>query len=121
MRIPAGEHKKVLKGWGYEIWIVNGEKYCGKILHINEEKKCSWHYHVRKDETFYVTSGVMKLVYGYNKNRSDAQEVILNVGDSFHIPIGLIHQMTAIDGDLEFFEFSTQHFDSDSIRVELGD
>ena len=42
------------KGWGYENWIVNNEMYCGKVLFFEAEKKCSWHYHVLKDETFFI-------------------------------------------------------------------
>ena len=45
------------KGWGHEKWIVNTDKYCGKILFFEEGKQCSWHYHKLKDETFYVQSG----------------------------------------------------------------
>ena len=46
----------VSKGWGYEDWIVNKEQYCGKLLFIKKGKKCSWHYHKNKDETFYIQS-----------------------------------------------------------------
>ena len=42
--------KFVKKGWGYEKWIVNKDLYCGKLLFFNAGKKCSWHYHVKKDE-----------------------------------------------------------------------
>ena len=49
--------KHVPKGWGYEKWIVNNEAYCGKLLFFLRDKKCSWHYHVLKDEVFYVQSG----------------------------------------------------------------
>ena len=44
--------KHVPKGWGYEKWITNNEKYCGKLLYFNKGKKCSWHYHEIKEETF---------------------------------------------------------------------
>ena len=37
--------KYVPKGWGYENWIANCEKYCGKLLFIAKDKQCSWHYH----------------------------------------------------------------------------
>jgi len=33
---------------------------------------------------------------------------------------GLVHQMEALE-DSELYEFSTQHFDSDSHRIERGD
>ncbi len=43
--------EKIIKGWGYEIWITNNEKYCGKLLCFEEGKKFSMHYHMIKDET----------------------------------------------------------------------
>ena len=55
--------KIVPKGWGFEKWIVNTELYCGKLLHFNMGKRCSWHYHKIKDETFYVQSGELLLMY----------------------------------------------------------
>jgi len=112
--------KHVPKGWGYEKWIVNCEKYCGKLLFFNKGKKCSWHYHKIKDEVFYVQSGKILLKYSKEDSIESSQEKILNAGDNFHVPIGLRHQMLALE-DTELFEFSTQHFDSDSIRIIKGD
>ena len=51
---------------------------------------------------------------------SAAQEKVLCRGDNFHVYRGLRHQMIALE-DTELFEFSTQHFDSDSYRIEKGD
>ena len=53
--------KFVPKGWGYEKWICNTSEYCGKLLFINKGKRCSWHYHLLKDETFYLQSGKIHL------------------------------------------------------------
>jgi hypothetical protein len=36
------------------------------------------------------------------------------------VPIGLVHQLEALE-DSELFEFSTQHFESDSHRLVRGD
>ena len=110
----------VHKGWGFEKWIVNNEEYCGKLLYFVKGKKCSYHYHKIKDETFYVQSGKILLRYGDDDDYDNAKEIILNPGDKFHIYRGLRHQMEAIE-DTEMFEFSTQHFDSDSHRVIRGD
>ena len=112
--------KHVPKGWGYERWIVNCEEYCGKLLFFNAGKKCSWHYHVLKDEVFYLQSGKMLIKYSEFDDISLAKELILNPGDNFHVFRGLRHRMIALE-DSELFEFSTQHFDSDSYRVEKGD
>jgi len=112
--------KHVPKGWGYEKWIVNNNKYCGKILFFNKGKRCSWHHHKLKEETFYVQSGKIHLTYGYEDDIDLADEVILNPGDKFDIPRGLRHQMYAME-ESEMFEFSTTHYDEDSIRITPGD
>ena len=114
------EIKFVPKGWGFEKWIVNCEEYCGKLLYFVKDKRCSWHYHKLKDEVFYIQSGRILVKYSDSDNISDAQEVILEKGDNFHVYRGLRHQMVALQ-DTELFEFSTQHFDEDSHRLIKGD
>lgn len=110
--------KFVPKGWGFEKWICNSREYCGKLLYIVKGKKCSWHYHELKDETFYIQSG--KILLKYSESDTPCFELVLTPGDSFHVYRGLRHQMIALE-DTQLFEFSTQHFDSDSIRIEPGD
>lgn len=110
----------VQKGWGYELWITNTDKYCGKLLYFKKGKKCSWHYHKVKDEVFYVQSGKIELTFGLSNEKKDASILILEQGDSFHVPVGLRHQMLGLE-DTELFEFSTLHSEEDSIRVEKGD
>ena len=108
------------KGWGYEKWIVNKDEYCGKLLHMIKGKKCSWHYHKLKDETFYLQEGKILLKYSDEDNIEESKELILERGDKFHVYRGLRHQMFALE-DTDLFEFSTQHFDNDSYRVIKGD
>ena len=110
----------VSKGWGYEKWIVNKEEYCGKLLFFFKGKRCSWHYHKIKDEVFFVQSGKILVRYGKDKDISRCKEVILERGDTFHVAVGLIHQMQALE-DTELFEFSTTHMDEDSHRIIKGD
>lgn len=112
--------KFVPKGWGFEKWIVNTNEYCGKLLYFAKGKKCSWHYHILKDETFYIQSGKILLKYSDDDIIEDAKELVLEKGDKFHVYRGLRHQMYALE-DTELYEFSTQHFDSDSHRVQKGD
>jgi quercetin dioxygenase-like cupin family protein len=112
--------KWVPKGWGGERIICNSQEYCGKLLYFVKGKKCSFHYHILKDETFYIQSGKVLLKYTEEDELENAQEIILRQGDKFHIYRGLRHQMIALE-DTELFEFSTQHFDEDSIRIEKGD
>jgi quercetin dioxygenase-like cupin family protein len=112
--------KIVPKGWGYEKWIVNNTKYCGKLLFFERNKRCSWHYHKIKEETFYLQSGKIYLWYGWDDDLAKADMKIMEPGDSFHVPIGLKHQMIALE-DSDLFEFSTEHFEKDSYRIIKGD
>jgi len=116
----SSEIKFVPKGWGFEKWIVNCPEYCGKILYFVQGKKCSWHYHKLKDEVFYIQSGKVLVRYSREDEIIKSDEIILEKGDSFHVDRGLRHQVFALQ-DSEVFEFSTQHFDEDSYRIEKGD
>lgn len=108
------------KGWGYEKWIVNKSDYCGKLLFFEKGKKCSYHYHKLKDETFYLQSGKILLKYADHDDVDSSVELVLNPGDNFYVYPGLRHQMIALE-DSELFEFSTEHFESDSYRIARGD
>lgn len=109
----------VAKEWGYELWITNNEKYCGKILFIKKGKQCSWHYHVVKDEVLFVKSGELLFRVLDKEAGTEEEEVLLGAGEAWHVRPGVIHQMTALE-DVEIFEISTQHFDEDSYRLEKG-
>lgn len=138
------ERKFVSKPWGYEDWIANSPLYCGKDLFIKKDKRLSLHYHKLKTETFFIQSGIVelvfyqdvalderfkswddfdKIVYTYGETMEDVErypadleEVVLNPGDSFQVPVGMRHTLFAFQ-DAHIFEFSTQHFDEDSIKI----
>lgn len=112
--------KRIEKGWGHELIIVNENGYCGKILNLQKNKKCSWHYHKLKTETFYLEKGRIKLFYGYDHDIKKSQTIILNPGNTFHIPTTLVHRFYGIT-DSRIYEFSTTHYESDSYRIEKGD
>jgi mannose-6-phosphate isomerase-like protein (cupin superfamily) len=110
---------KVPKGWGHEIVFENNELYCGKLLCFHQGAKFSMHYHLIKDETWYVESG--EFIYRYiNTSNADVVEIKLKKGDTVRQRPGQPHQLEALT-DGVIFEVSTQHFDSDSYRVWRGD
>ncbi len=51
---------------------------------------------------------------------TEMEEFILEAGHCMDIPVGLVHQMEALEG-AELYEFSSRHFDSDSHRLVPGD
>jgi len=102
------KNKIVKKIWGSEEWIVNTDKYCGKLLNLNRGYRCSMHHHKKKDETFYVLRGKVLLeVEGKNK--------IMKVGDVQRILPLQKHRFTGME-DSVIIEFSTHHEESDSYR-----
>ena len=109
----------VPKGWGHEIVFENNELYCGKILVFKKGCKFSMHYHMIKDETWYVEEG--EFLYRWiDTETAEVIEKILKKGDSVRQYPGQPHQLEAItEGTI--FEVSTEHFDSDSYRVWKGD
>jgi mannose-6-phosphate isomerase-like protein (cupin superfamily) len=109
----------VPKGWGEEIIIENNELYCGKILIFKEGCKFSMHYHMNKDETWWVEYG--EFLYRWiDTETAEMNEVKLEEGDVVRQRPGQPHQLEAISNG-RIFEVSTHHEDSDSYRVLPGD
>jgi len=110
---------KVPKGWGEELIIENNEMYCGKLLIFKKGCRFSMHYHLIKDETWYVDKG--EFIYRWiDTETAETIEQKLKPGDVVRQRVGQPHQLIALtDGTV--FEVSTQHFDEDSYRVVKGD
>ena len=113
------EYKDYPKGWGNERWVVNKEKYCLKILSFNKGSAFSMHYHIKKEETWYVAKGSLELSY-YDLTNADRITEIINTGVVVDIKPNIPHKLIALE-DSEIIEVSTQHFEYDSYRVEPGD
>lgn len=106
------------KVWGKEFWIANNPDYCGKVLVLNRQHRCSIHYHKIKKETFLVISGMVLLEY---EGVEPDQKVILKQGMSVTIEPYQKHRFTGLASVSEIIEFSSQHFEDDSYRtIESG-
>tara|TARA_B100000900_G_scaffold360828_1_gene333170 strand:+ start:874 stop:1233 length:360 start_codon:yes stop_codon:yes gene_type:complete len=109
----------VPKGWGEEIIIENNELYCGKVLVFKKGCKFSMHYHMIKDESWYVEEG--EFLYRWiDTETAITHEDKLVKGDVVRQRPGQPHQLEALTSG-RVFEVSTEHFDSDSYRVIKGD
>lgn len=110
------EIHRVEKPWGYELIWAKTKDYVGKILHINKGHKLSLQYHRIKEETIFLSSGKMTLVF--ENEAGKLEEISLNAGEAHHIPTGRKHRMIAVE-DCDVFEVSTPHLD-DVVRLEDG-
>ena len=85
----------VPKGWGNEIIFVNNELYCGKLLCFKAGAAFSMHYHMIKDETWYVQEG--EFIYRWiDTETAEVNEQKLVVGDSVRQFPGQPHQLIAL-------------------------
>jgi len=110
--------KKTSTGWGSELEIHNGDGYCGRVLTVEEGQKCSLHYHINKNETFYVLTGKLKIELSFDLVSKDT---ILEKGDCIDIPRYVLHRFIGVE-DATVLEISTYDAGEDDIvRVEPGD
>ena len=102
--------KFVNKKWGYEIWIVNNEYYCGKMLVLKKGAQCSLHYHPKKRETFCVLEGKIRL------NVNSEKYTMSSTSDPITIEPNEPHMFYGIQRS-EILEVSTPHSDDDVVRM----
>lgn len=107
--------KIVEKPWGHEEIIVHTDKYVMKKLWINEGQRLSRQFHVKKDETIFVSKGTLLLDLSTNDLESNVMK--LEEGQSWRIVPKTIHRFTApSDRPVELFEVSTPELD-DVVRL----
>jgi len=106
----------VAKPWGHEKVWARSDRYVGKIIHINAGHELSVQFHNKKDETIHLLSG--EIVYRVQRDPSDQNQlddVRLQIGESFRIAPGTVHQMVAVT-DCDVLEVSTPETD-DVVRL----
>jgi len=111
--------QRVEKGWGYELHIHNGDGYCGKILHFDQGKEFSMHFHLEKRETWYVAKGKLALV-SIDPDTAEPIDWTLHQGDVIEVYRGIPHKLIAVE-ESEIFEVSTPDKKEDSYRIWKGD
>jgi mannose-6-phosphate isomerase-like protein (cupin superfamily) len=104
----------VTKPWGSErIFAANG-RYAGKLISIRAGETLSYQYHVVKEETIHVLSGVLGM-----ETETDGQRLVLALspGETFHVAPGTRHRMFAEGADVLIVEVSSPELD-DVVRLE---
>jgi mannose-6-phosphate isomerase len=109
--------KTVDKYWGCMSTLFEGYDFTVKRIFMRAGTQSSLEYHCRKKESYYIESGQLKV--GIRIGRAKNHLMILNQGDIFHIPVGLMHMRIA-EQDCVIIEVSTKDDDGDSYIVEDG-
>ncbi len=103
----------VEKPWGYESIWAHTERYVGKVLHINKGESLSYQYHVVKDETIRLLTGVLEMDVEWDGKR---HKLRLAPGECLHIVPGMKHRMIAVE-PCDVLEVSTPELE-DVVRLE---
>ena len=88
-------------------------------MKFNHGAQFSMHFHAQKDETWYVLSGQFMVRYINTKDAS-IHEQFLDVGDVWHNPPLLPHQLFCVS-EGSIMEVSTPDSIEDNYRVMKGD
>jgi mannose-6-phosphate isomerase len=112
--IHPADHGRVDKPWGYELrWAVT-DRYLGKLIHIEGGQALSLQYHVQKDESIFVLSGLLDLVL--ESADGTLQTHRLAPGTSARVRSGRRHRFVAVE-ETDLFEASSAEID-DIVRLE---
>ena len=125
-------HKKVIKPWGYELWIVWLKDYhVLKKIFMKKDFKCSLQFHEKKYETNHLTFGKAKVLKNFHIDSNSTEEqarekikdidLIKNYSEDVSAPYfftnipGEIHRVFSLE-DYTAYEVSTPELD-DVVRI----
>lgn len=104
---------EVEKTWGEEIWLVNCEQYCGKLLILDRDATSSYHYHKLKKETFYAIEGYVLLTV------EGKEHFLAPFTRAKTIEPGKLHKFYGIT-EAVILEISTHHSEEDVVRLSAS-
>ena len=108
-----GNVAEVQRDWGKEIWLVNCDEYCGKLLLLPKGAKAGVHYHEQKKETFYCLKGQTQLLI-------DDEEYIINpLSKPITVNPGQKHTFFGLCNAI-ILEISTHHREDDVVFLSTG-
>jgi L-amino acid N-acyltransferase YncA/mannose-6-phosphate isomerase-like protein (cupin superfamily) len=112
--VQGSEQRRVEKPWGYEVWWAQNDAYAGKLLFVNAGHRLSLQLHRQKDESSYLLSGRLRLIFGPSKDELTGREI--GPGESWRIEPEIVHSVEALE-DSVVLEVSTPQLD-DVVRLE---
>lgn len=97
-------------------WIENTPVKCVKTIYVKERMPLGNHYHLKKDEIFYLAKGKGFYVLTNRSTKSYFREWMFE-GDCVFVPRGTIHTFELFPGSI-LLEAATEPYDPiDEIRA----
>ena len=112
--VRAAPGERVDKPWGHELrWAVT-DRYIGKLIHVKKGHQLSLQYHVQKDETIFIVSGLLDLVLEDAAGELNVHR--MTPGMTARIRPGRRHRFIGVE-DTDLVEVSSPEVD-DVVRLE---
>jgi mannose-6-phosphate isomerase-like protein (cupin superfamily) len=110
----------VEKGWGHELIWASTDEYCCKFLNFDMAgSRTSMHFHMNKDERWYVQSGRFQVEW-IDVNDGSTKSSNLSIGDTWYNYPKLPHRLICIEPGT-VVEVSTADSIDDNYRISPGD
>lgn len=108
-------HKTTHRPWGFYTVLVQKDNYKVKLINVLPKKKISLQKHLKRNEEWFVVSGIAKITY-------DKNEIYLKSGQTFKVKRGTPHRLENPSSKevLEIIEVSKGKYlgEDDVIRLE---
>jgi mannose-6-phosphate isomerase len=112
--VRAAPGERVDKPWGHELrWAVT-DRYIGKLIHVKKGHQLSLQYHVQKDESIFIVSGLLDLVL--EDAAGELKVHRMTPGMTARVRPGRRHRFIGVE-DTDLVEVSSPEVD-DVVRLE---
>ena len=105
---------KVIKPWGYELWLELNEFYAFKVIHMEKGNQCSLQSHQYKIEANYIVEGKAEVLL--ENDNGEMESKVYEIGSGWTVPLNRKHRVIAIES-YTALEVSTPHL-NDVIRYQ---
>ena len=99
-----------VRPWGEYVIISSDEGYQVKVITINPNSRLSLQKHKHRAETWFILDGSANITIG-------DVSFIGHAGQSFYVPVGVVHRIGASNQTVRFLEVQTgSYFGEDDIE-----
>ena len=112
-KLSVSEYK-VIKPWGYELWLELNEFYAYKLIHMEKGNRCSLQSHDHKIEANYVIEGEAEVLLENDEGVLESK--IYKAGSGWTVPLSRKHRVIAKE-TYTALEVSTPHL-NDVVRFQ---
>ncbi len=106
---------RVIKPWGYEVWLALNKFFALKLIHMNAGNRSSLQKHSKKIEANYVIEGCADILIE-NTDTDVMEQYTMKAGEGWTVKPGQRHRVIA-EVEYTALEASSPHL-NDVIRIE---